>query len=171
MKKYLYLFFVALFATMSFLLTSCGDDDDEPNEGNNQASLTINNVGYGVHDITGSSTTLTDYGSRLGMQLDAELYPINSDEMDFFPRANFCLSAESTTLSKGMTLNLTKGYVEMITDVMSGITYDEIVSGKIVVSEIKGSTVILKFYNLKLSDGYGKDITINGSLSCEFEKI
>lgn len=34
MKKYLYLFFVALFATMSFSLTSCGDDDDEPNGGN-----------------------------------------------------------------------------------------------------------------------------------------
>ncbi len=32
MKKYLYLFFVALFATMSLTLTSCGDDDDEPND-------------------------------------------------------------------------------------------------------------------------------------------
>lgn len=32
MKKYLYLLFVALFATMSFALTSCGDDDDEPND-------------------------------------------------------------------------------------------------------------------------------------------
>ena len=43
MKKYLYLFFVALFATMSFSLTSCGDDDDEPNNGGETASaLTIN---------------------------------------------------------------------------------------------------------------------------------
>lgn len=32
MKKYFYLFFVALFATMSFALTSCSDDDDEPND-------------------------------------------------------------------------------------------------------------------------------------------
>lgn len=30
MKKYLYFLLVALFATMSFTLTSCGDDDDEP---------------------------------------------------------------------------------------------------------------------------------------------
>lgn len=30
MKKYLYFLLVALFATMSFALTSCGDDDDEP---------------------------------------------------------------------------------------------------------------------------------------------
>ncbi len=43
MKKYLYLFFVALFATMSFTLTSCGDDDDEPNNSGETASaLTIN---------------------------------------------------------------------------------------------------------------------------------
>lgn len=36
MKKYFYLFFVALFATMSFTLTSCSDDDDEPNDPNNE---------------------------------------------------------------------------------------------------------------------------------------
>lgn len=34
MKKYFYLFFVALFATMSFALTSCSDD--EPNDSNNE---------------------------------------------------------------------------------------------------------------------------------------
>ena len=32
MKKYFYFLFVALFATMSFALTSCGDDDDEPHD-------------------------------------------------------------------------------------------------------------------------------------------
>lgn len=45
MKKYLYLFFVALFATMSFSLTSCGDDDKDPNEpngGQTTSTLTIN---------------------------------------------------------------------------------------------------------------------------------
>ena len=30
MKKYLKLLFVALFATMTFAFTACGDDDDEP---------------------------------------------------------------------------------------------------------------------------------------------
>lgn len=34
MKKYLYLLFVALFATMSFALTSCSSDDDEPSASN-----------------------------------------------------------------------------------------------------------------------------------------
>ena len=32
MKKHLYLLLVALLATMSFALTSCGDDDNEPND-------------------------------------------------------------------------------------------------------------------------------------------
>lgn len=36
MKKYFYLFVVALFATMSLALTSCSDDDDEPNDPNNE---------------------------------------------------------------------------------------------------------------------------------------
>lgn len=36
MKKYIYLFFVALFATTSFAFTSCGDDDEsnDSNSGN-----------------------------------------------------------------------------------------------------------------------------------------
>ena len=34
MAKYLKLFMVALFATLTFTLTSCGDDDDEPSVGN-----------------------------------------------------------------------------------------------------------------------------------------
>ena len=34
MAKYLKLFMVALFATMTFTLTSCGDDEDEPSSGN-----------------------------------------------------------------------------------------------------------------------------------------
>ena len=51
MKKYLYLFFVALFATMSFSLTSCGEDDDEPNGGNDsKSSFTINGTAFGTND-------------------------------------------------------------------------------------------------------------------------
>ena len=34
MAKYLKLFMVALFAALTFTITSCGDDDDEPSVGN-----------------------------------------------------------------------------------------------------------------------------------------
>lgn len=50
MKKYFYLLMVAFFATMSFALTSCGDDDDEPNDGNGKGIVSC--------DITVNGTKL-----------------------------------------------------------------------------------------------------------------
>lgn len=174
MKKYLHLLLVALFATMSFALTSCGDDNDEPDGGNGKASLTINGQGYKEHATTGASSTITDYSSvrpDLGIKIEAELYPAKSDETDFYPRAHISLEAESATLSKGMTLTLNDGYIEMITDVMEGDRYDEIKSGKVIVTEISGSTVTLNFDNLKVADDDDKTITINGSLKFNYTKI
>lgn len=171
MKKYLSILFVALFATMSFVLTGCGDDNDGPDGGNSEATLTINGQGYKEHSTTGATSTLTDYGTRLGIKIEAELYPAKSDETDFFPRAHISLEAKSETLSKGMTLTLNDGYVEIITDVMEGDKYDEIKSGKVTVSEVKGSTVTLNFNNLKIADDDNKTVTVNGSLICEYTKI
>ncbi len=171
MKKYLTLLFVALFATLSFALTSCGDDNDEPDGGSSKASLTINGQGYKEHSTTEATSTLTDYGTILGIKIDAELYPAKSDETNFYPRAHISLEAKSETLSKGMTLTLNDGYVEMITDVMEGDKYDEIKSGKITVSEVKGSTITLNFDNLKIADDDNKTVTINGSLVCDYTQI
>lgn len=171
MKKYLSLLFVALFATMSFALTSCGDDKDEPDGGNSNASLTINGQGYKEHSTTGANSTVTDYGTSLGISIKAELYPANSDETEFFPRVNISLEANSVALAKGTTLTLNDGYVEMVTDVMEGDKYDEIKSGKITVSEVNGATVTLNFDNLKLADDDNKTVTINGSLVCDYTKI
>ena len=50
MERYIKLLFVALFATMSFALTSCGDDNDEPDDPNN-----ISLVGTWEHTITFSA--------------------------------------------------------------------------------------------------------------------
>lgn len=162
---------MALFATVSFALTSCGDEDDEPNGGNGSASLTINGQGYKEHATTGATSTITDYGTRLGIKIEAELYPAKSDETDFYPRAHISLEAESATLSKGMTLTLNDGYIEMITDVLEGDRYDEIKSGKVTITEISVSTVTLNFDNLKIADDDDKTITINGSLKFNFTKI
>ena len=171
MKKYLSLLFVALFATMSFALTSCGDDNDEPDGGSSKATLPINGQGYKEHSTTGANSTITDYGTRLGIKIDAELYPVESDETDFFPRAHISLEANSDTLNKGMILTLTNGYIEIVKDVMEGDKYDEIKSGKITVRDIKGSRVTLNFDTLKLADNDGKTVTINGSLICDYTKI
>ena len=171
MKKYLSLLFVALFATMSFALTSCGDDNDEPDGGNGKASLTINGQGYKEHSTAGANSTVTDYGTSLGIKIESELYPANSEETDFFPSAHISLEANSVALAKGTILTLNDGYVEMVTDVMEGDKYDEIKSGKVTVSEVKGETVTLNFENLKLADDDNKTVTINGSLVCDYTKI
>lgn len=175
MKKYLSLFFVALLATMSFALTSCGDDNDEPDGGDTKASLTINGQGYKEHSTTGANSTVTDYGTSLGISIKAELYPANSDETDFFPHVNISLEAKSVTITKGTSLSINKGYVEVIegggTNGMYGTKYDEIKSGKVTVSDVKGSTVTLNFDNLKLADDDNKTITINGTLVCDYTKI
>ena len=70
-----------------------------------------------------------------------------------------------------MTLTLNDGYVEIITDVMEGDKYDEIKSGKITISEVKGSTITLNFDNLKIADDDNKTVTINGSLVCDYTQI
>lgn len=171
MKKYLSLLLVALFTTFSFTLTSCGDDDDEPDGGKGKATLTINGQNYKEHTTTGASSTITDYGTRLGIKIDAELYPAKSDELDLFPMANISLETESVTLTKGTTLSINDGYVEMMTDVMEGEKYDEIKSGKVTVSDIAGSTVTLKFDNLKLANDDNKTVTINGTLKFAYEII
>lgn len=171
MKKYLSLLFVALFATISFALTSCGDDNDEPDGGDSKASLSINGQGYKEHSSTGANSTVTDYGTSLGISIKAELYPANSDETEIFPRANISLEANSVAITKGATLSLNDGYVEMVTDVMEGDKYDELKSGKVTVSEVKGTTVTLNFENLKLADDDNKTVTINGTLVCGYTKI
>ncbi len=46
MKKYLYFLFVAIFATMSFALTSCGDDDEPNDPSTGKMELTIDGKKY-----------------------------------------------------------------------------------------------------------------------------
>ncbi len=48
MKKYIYLFFMAFFATMSLTLTSCGDDDEPNDSDSGLSTLTINGVKYEI---------------------------------------------------------------------------------------------------------------------------
>lgn len=46
MKKYLYFLFVAIFATMSFALTSCGDDEEPNDPSTGKMELTIDGKKY-----------------------------------------------------------------------------------------------------------------------------
>lgn len=54
MAKYIKLFMVALFATLSFSLTSCGgDDDDEPSPNGAEGELTIDGSKYSFDVLMG----------------------------------------------------------------------------------------------------------------------
>ena len=75
MAKYLKLFMVALFATMSFALTSCGDDDDEPDgpdkieSTNSQYTFKFNNKTY-------------YYGYKLNFANLFDLYQVGGYSLD-----------------------------------------------------------------------------------------
>ena len=57
MKKYVYLLFVAFFATMSF--TSCNDDDEpsDPSNGKYSCSLTVNGKKFPAKKLGGEYYT------------------------------------------------------------------------------------------------------------------
>lgn len=171
MKKYLNIFLVVVLSALTVSLASCSKDDDEPDNGSSSSStFTVNGEAYSIHKVSGASSTFTDYGSSLGSKIDAELYPAKSDETDFYPRVHISLDTPSGSLSKGQSLNITGGYVEMVTGMMQGTTYNDIQGGKITVSEISSSTAVLNFENLKMANG-SQTITLNGKLSFEYEKI
>ncbi len=64
MKKYLYLLFVAMFASMTFALTGCSDDDDEPTSSNGKYELTIDGKKYSF-DRALPNDSGTDYACML----------------------------------------------------------------------------------------------------------
>lgn len=76
MKKYLYFLFVALFATMSFALTSCGDDDEPNDPSTGKMELTIDGKKYAftnaMPNVNGSEYTCLVYNND--HQLNFSIY-------------------------------------------------------------------------------------------------
>lgn len=162
MKKYLNFLYIALLAMMSVSLTAC--EDNEP------STFTVNGTSYGIHKATGATNTFTDYGSRLGSKIEAELYPSKSNQMEFYPRVHVSLETPSGELSKGMNLDITGGYVEYITYAMEGTTYENIQSGNVTVSNVSSSSVTLKFNRFTLKND-GETLVLDGTLSFSYNKI
>lgn len=87
MKKYLKLLFVALFATLSFALVSCGDDDDDDNNALVGSWAVYYQEGswaaYGEVTFTKEGRfTMTDtetYGSEVSTYTVAGTYSVNGD--------------------------------------------------------------------------------------------
>ena len=88
MKKYLYFFFVAIFATMSVALTACGSDD-EPEDGTaNNSTIVVNGKSYKVFpssDLWGmSGWRESTKGGNFYIQLEDE----NNTIFEFWYNSN-----------------------------------------------------------------------------------
>lgn len=159
MKKYLYLFFVALFATMSFTLTSCGDDDDEPNGGNTTSALTINGKKYNFNDFFSQLQKRYDNRTMLWCQIDDS----EGNELD---------------VNLYNWDSVTDGYVYSSNDEDIAIAWDDntscgheiygFTSGNVKVVSVKqdANLVTLSFNNAKfVCDQDNSTVTINGNLT------
>lgn len=162
MKKYLKLLFVALFATMTVTLSSCGNVD-EPNGGGSSpaSSFTIDGVSFGTNKDWAWIQN-NDYRNTALFQ--AQL----STSKGEYPWIEMHIDTKAIKeSSKGKELDITSSDVTYFTTQYNTTTYDEEVSGKVMVQDVNSSAVTLKFDNYKLSDG-SKSIVLNGTLKFDY---
>lgn len=148
MKKYLYFLFVALFATMSFVLTSCGDDDDEPNDPTSgKMELTIDGkkhaFSHTMPDVNGDTYSCLVYNDD--NQLNFSIY--GWDEVV----KGTALTEENFTL----TWSTDKAIIGMPTS-----------STAVKVTAKDNKNITISFNNAKFEDMMGyKSFTVNGTIT------
>lgn len=148
MKKYLYFLFVALFATMSFALISCGDDDDEPNDpSSGKMELTIDGNKY-VFTHTMANVNGDDYSCLVyndDNELNFSIY--GWDEIvkgSFLTDENFTLTWDTDEAIIGMPTSST--------------------TVKVTAKDSKNVTI--SFNNAKFEDMMGTaSFTVNGTIT------
>lgn len=181
MKKYLYFLYVALFATMSLALTSCGDDDgdDEPGAGSSSGSystFTINGVtkyfGFKDYDWTFPELNYTSWTNTSDLQLDMSFYKTSSMLDDIYAEGGVTILFEDfdpATTTKGSALDIAEGrytWLEISSDphdLYGGEIYDDIQSGKVTFVSYDATKEIVTIKFEKLNMG-GK--VIDGTVAC-----
>lgn len=155
MKKHLYLFFVALFATMSVSLTSCGDDDDEPSAGGKYScDLTINGSKFPSKTIAGEIWNHNGFDAITVWVNDAT----NENGYVIFEVTNVN-ATNGTNVSDDCSLDVDFGELFL----MGGA----VKSGNVTVANIdrETKTITVQFSNATFSSPMGEDVTVNGSLT------
>lgn len=149
MKKHLYILFVALFATMSFVLTSCGDDDDEPNNpATGKMELTIDGKKYAfshtMANVNGDVYTCLIYDND-DNSLGFSIYDWdNVVKGSYLTDENFTLNWDADELIIGMPTSNT--------------------SVKVEAKDSKNITI--SFNNAKFEDMRGyESFTVNGTIT------
>ena len=161
MKKYLYFFIVAIFATMSVALTACGSDD-EPEDGTaNNSTIVVNGKSYKVFpssDLWGmSGWRESSKGGNLYLQLEDE----NNTMFEFWYNSN-TMPGNGDDFSK---MGLTMSYDRI------GQDDYQYISGTAKISDTSGSGkdryITINFDNLTMSDG-NQTFTFKGNVKLRF---
>lgn len=175
MERYIKLLFVALFATMSFALTSCGDDNDEPDDpNNNSASFTYNGEKLYTRDSGTFDNIKIDDMMQMGFALyktpdlfsgddDVEIYPVVGVTLEIKP-------FDVTSTSKGTKLEVITSRYTWIEDLSNGAEYYfKPTAGEVTFKgyDSNNNTVNIKV-NLTMANP-SKSVTLKGSVVCAYE--
>lgn len=168
MKKYLYSLMVALLATMSFTLASCGDDDDEPEGGSASTSVTFNNASCQV----GTAFYLIDreneaYGFIATIKSD------NGNQTIFLYYDRF-----GESLDRGNKLDPSRVHIAVrnsggnVSGSQISSARTNILNGDITVVDYSEGCG-LKFNNLKFetSANEGETFSLNGTINYEYKRL
>lgn len=187
MKKYFYLFFVALFATMSFGLTSCGDDDDEPGipDGPNDggAAFIYNGEKLYLRDSGTFDNIKIDNMMQMAFSLYKTSDPLSGEEPDLYPVASAFFEIKPfdvTSTSKGTKLEVITSRYTYIEDLSKGFSigstsvegveyYFKPTAGEVTFEgyDSKNNTVTVNV-NLTMANP-SKSATLKGTVVCEYE--
>ena len=175
MERYIKLLFVALFATMSFALPPCGDDNDEPDDpNNNSASFTYNGEKLYTRDSGTFDNIKIDDMMQMGFALyktpdlfsgddDVEIYPVVGVTLEIKP-------FDVTSTSKGTKLEVITSRYTWIEDLSNGAEYYfKPTAGEVTFEgyDSNNNTVNIKV-NLTMANP-SKSVTLKGSVVCAYE--
>lgn len=182
MKKYFYLIFVALFATMSFTLVSCGDDD-APNAPTTDSAVTINGVKYNVYTLM----SYDGYWSSNG-ESNFSFFAYLPGEESITPYSyNFVFTSSQKPkvgddlAQRGLMLDPILSHFQDDATMWDPSNCEFVkfsrTAGSAVVTAIEDGTMTIQFSNLKM-EGHGQDpisytsksfaITIDGKVTVDF---
>lgn len=174
MKKYLYSLMVAMLATMSFALTACGDDDDEP-DGGNGAKVTFAYEGaitetLEVEEATWSARSQTVVGSEHFDLTGGATFAARFGDDENMNVAHLQIQTRQT-VEEGKSLVVDPDALFFNYGVE--LRFQEI-GGEVKVKKVSGDKITLEFKNFSFlretgSHGNTQKVTVNGTITYEKE--
>lgn len=164
MKKYLYLLMVAVFATLPFSLTSCGDDDDEDTSSSVYGKLNVNSKDYACYGfgmpITYSSTW---ENNELEINLPlGELSDAQKGEYDYdYMYSITCSGGSKPTVGTNLG-----NYSNVSLVYMGGSSMSEAsvyCGGSAIVKEVSDDAITIEFKDFTISPNGESSLVVNGN--------